>query len=75
MSSNEVEKQEPVEHSENRDASTAVNVADMDVPKGYWTSFRFLGSSLAIVLLANNLFIGYSMPVRKVRPLNLGLTH
>ncbi|OAA57978.1 siderophore iron transporter [Niveomyces insectorum RCEF 264] len=35
---------------------------DADVPAGYWRSYRFLGSVLAIVLLANNLFIGYSMP-------------
>lgn len=29
----------------------------------YWKSYRLLGSLLAIVLLGNNLFIGYSMPV------------
>ncbi len=46
--------------------SPTVVLADeySDVPRGYWTSFRFLGSVAAIVLLANNLFIGYSMPVR-----------
>jgi hypothetical protein len=39
------------------------NDADNDVPTGYWRSFRFLGSILAIILLANGLFIGYVMPV------------
>jgi hypothetical protein len=34
------------------------------VPAGYWYSPRFIGSTVAIVLLANNLFIGYAMPVR-----------
>ncbi|KAL1898142.1 hypothetical protein Sste5346_003544 [Sporothrix stenoceras] len=29
----------------------------------YWKSFPFLGSLLAIMLMANSLFIGYSMPV------------
>lgn len=33
------------------------------VPKGYWYSFRFLGSLVAIILLANGLFIGYAMAV------------
>jgi hypothetical protein len=40
------------------------NEADSnDVPSGYWRSYRFIGSLLAIVLLANGLFIGYVMPV------------
>ena len=41
------------------------SVADDDtgVPKGYWTSYRFLGSMVAILLLANNDFIAYAMPV------------
>ncbi len=29
----------------------------------YWKSFRFLGSLVAIMLMANSLFIGYAMPV------------
>ena len=29
----------------------------------YWKSFRFLGSLFSIMLMANSLFIGYSMPV------------
>jgi hypothetical protein len=29
----------------------------------YWKSFRFIGSLAAITLMANSLFIGYSMPV------------
>jgi hypothetical protein len=34
-----------------------------DVPPGYWTSPRFIGSLIAIVLLANAAFIQYSLPV------------
>jgi hypothetical protein len=34
-----------------------------DVPNGYWRSYRFIGSLVAIVLLANGLYIGYVMPV------------
>jgi MFS family permease len=30
---------------------------------GYWKGYRFLGSLLAITLMANSLFIGYAMPV------------
>lgn len=63
MSDNEkMREQEYVEH---REDSSAVPVPDDDlgVPKGYWYSYRFIGSMTAIVLLANNLFIGYAMPV------------
>lgn len=37
-----------------------------DMPAGYWRSFRFIGSILAIILLANGLFIGYVMPVNSL---------
>ncbi|KAF9887642.1 hypothetical protein FE257_009735 [Aspergillus nanangensis] len=37
---------------------------------GYWKSYRLLGSLLAIVLLGNNLFIGYSMPVNILSVIN-----
>ena len=36
---------------------------DVQPEQHYWLSFRFLGSLLAIVLLGNSLFVGYSMPV------------
>ena len=42
----------------------SANEEDSDVPKGYWASYEFLGSCVAIILLANSLFIGYAMPVR-----------
>lgn len=45
-------------------AGIVENEHDSEVPPGYWTSFEFLGSCVAIVLLANCLFIGYLMPVR-----------
>jgi hypothetical protein len=34
-----------------------------EVPPGYWRSPRFIGSIVAIVLLANSLFIALVMPV------------
>ncbi|CAK7200619.1 hypothetical protein SEUCBS139899_003317 [Sporothrix eucalyptigena] len=34
-----------------------------ELDPGYWRSPRFLGSILAIALLANSLFVGYSMPI------------
>lgn len=50
-----------------QDPSSLVDVTankhDSSVPQGYWTSFRFPRSCIAIVLLANCLFIGYAMPV------------
>lgn len=36
---------------------------DQSIGPGYWRSFRFLGTLATIVLMANTLFIGYSMPV------------
>lgn len=33
---------------------------------GYWTSWRLIGSVLAIALMGNSLFVGYAMPVRGV---------
>lgn len=69
MSSTDVEKQQrpTIEFAENAEQITMV-APDEDgsgVPPGYWTSPRFLGSCVAIVLLANNLFIGYAMPVSR----------
>ncbi|VUC21569.1 unnamed protein product [Clonostachys rosea] len=43
------------------------------VPPGYWYSPRFIGSTVAIVLLANNLFIGYAMPTNVLNVINAGL--
>ena len=40
---------------------------DFVLPPGYWYSWRFIGSVTAIVLLGNNLFIGYLMPVSDYR--------
>jgi hypothetical protein len=31
--------------------------------KGYWASWRLVGSMLAIALMGNSLFVGYAMPV------------
>lgn len=31
----------------------------------YWFSLQFIGTLLGIMLLANSLFIGYAMPVRR----------
>lgn len=48
------------------DASSLAAVDDGLEHEGtviYWKSFRFLGSLFSIMLMANSLFIGYSMPV------------
>ena len=36
---------------------------DADELKGYWASWRLVGSLLAIALMGNSLFVGYAMPV------------
>lgn len=64
MNDNEkMREQEHVEHREDGSSGVPVPDDDLSVPKGYWYSYRFIGSMTAIVLLANNLFIGYAMPV------------
>lgn len=46
-------------------------IIEADQPEEqYWLSFRFLGSLLAIVLLGNSLFVGYSMPVNILTVIN-----
>lgn len=52
------------------------NSLEHDAPMVYWKSFRFLGSMLAIMLMANSLFIGYSMPVNvlSVIDADIGMT-
>lgn len=52
-----------VEHREEQSVVMNSDDDDFQVPKGYWYSYRFIGSMVGIVLLANNLFIGYAMPV------------
>jgi hypothetical protein len=61
-----LQQAETFEDSPNKDNSN-------DVPSGYWSSYRFIGSLLAIVLLANGLFIGYVMPV-SLQIINIGET-
>ncbi|KAJ3547072.1 hypothetical protein NM208_g1696 [Fusarium decemcellulare] len=58
--------EEDVEHHKEQPNVTPEDKNDFTVPKGYWYSHRFVGSMLAIVLLANNLFIGYSMPANVI---------
>lgn len=52
-----------VDHVEIPNQSAVHHVDVEELPSGYWRSYRFLGSVLAIILLANSLFIGYVMPV------------
>jgi hypothetical protein len=59
----EAEKNIPAEQNEVLSGDSSVADDDFGVPKGYWTSYRFLGSMSAILLLANNDFIAYAMPV------------
>jgi hypothetical protein len=51
-------------HFESIPQPSAVHTDTNDVPPGYWRSYKFLGTVLAIILLANSLFIGYVMPVK-----------
>lgn len=55
----------PRRHKHVNDSITVLEtgVQSENLEKGYWRSFRFIGSCTAIVLLANNLFAGYVMPV------------
>jgi hypothetical protein len=63
MSSGPEHTNQPIAAEASREQQPAHNDTSNDVPSGYWRSFRFLGSMLAIILLANGLFIGYVMPV------------
>jgi hypothetical protein len=68
----EFEKEPNLEHLEaittNRDAFNPLEEEEDALPPGYFKSYKFIGSMIAIVLLANSLFIGYSMPVRIIIP-------
>ncbi|CAK7202067.1 hypothetical protein SEUCBS139899_004787 [Sporothrix eucalyptigena] len=67
------EKVTQADHIDNTSAAMStpvdngsLNAADSLDHEGnvvYWKSFSFLGSLCAIMLMANSLFIGYSMPV------------
>ncbi|KAF4470300.1 siderophore iron transporter [Fusarium albosuccineum] len=59
-------EEEDVEHCEEQLNVAPEDKIDFTVPRGYWYSYRFVGSMLAIMLLANNLFIGYSMPANVI---------
>ena len=56
---NHLEKADSQESGEHR------NVVGQDAEelKGYWASWRLVGSMLAIALMGNSLFVGYAMPV------------
>lgn len=54
-----------MEESRNLETSElqAVGTNSEEIDKGYWKSPKFIGSCIAIILLANNLFWGYAVPV------------
>ena len=52
-----------VQGSQNESLAEGTEPVEENIEKGYWKSPRFIGSCIAIILLANNLFIGYAMPV------------
>ncbi|KIW04526.1 uncharacterized protein PV09_04280 [Verruconis gallopava] len=52
------------------EAPNLVGTAAEEIQKGYWKSPKFLGSCLAIILLANNLFWGYAVPVNVLNIIN-----
>jgi len=35
-----------------------------DLPPGYYRSLKFIGSILAVMLMANSLYLGFVLPVR-----------
>lgn len=45
------------------EAAAARGVESGNIPKGYWWSFRFLGTFTSIVLLAASLFVNFNLPV------------
>lgn len=55
-------KEDPADIQANH-VENSTDEDDQNIGPGYWRSFRFLGTLAAIVLMANTLFIGYSMPV------------
>ncbi|KAF9870587.1 hypothetical protein CkaCkLH20_11893 [Colletotrichum karsti] len=64
-----IEQAEPSQDDRNF-TSSSDNEHESEVPPGYWTSYRFIGTVMAIVLLANNLFIGYAMPANILNVIN-----
>ena len=54
-----------LEKVDSQDSEEHLNVVghDAEALKGYWASWRLVGSMLAIALMANSLFVGYAMPV------------
>jgi hypothetical protein len=61
-------EKDSMDHIENSDQLPTVHTDTEQVPLGYWRSYKFIGSVVAIILLANSLFIGYVMPVSTVAP-------
>lgn len=43
---------------------------DAEELHGYWSSWRLIGSVLAIALMSNSLFVGYAMPVNVLSIIN-----
>ena len=58
------------ENKETGNTLQAVGTNSEDIDKGYWKSPKFIGSCIAIILLANNLFWGYAVPVNVLNILN-----
>jgi len=54
-----------LEDVDSQDSEEHRNVVGHDAQelKGYWASWRLVGSMLAIALMGNSLFVGYAMPV------------
>lgn len=60
------------EHAVNNDTLQKVEASDIpedlggnvsDIPKGYWKSYRFIGSILGIYFMSTSLYLGYVLPV------------
>ena len=58
------------DNKENGNGLRAVGTHSSEIDAGYWKSPKFIGSCIAIILLANNLFWGYAVPVNVLNIIN-----
>ncbi|KAF9886358.1 hypothetical protein FE257_011503 [Aspergillus nanangensis] len=56
--------------SPSQDTSGSADVNNEAITPGYWGSFRFIGSFVAMILMGNSLFIGFAMPVSILSVIN-----
>ncbi|KAF2025805.1 putative siderophore iron transporter [Setomelanomma holmii] len=81
MAANDTEKSPASEHREEIDRTTISDDADYiaasavggdlaDMPKGYYTNWRFIGSVAAVSFMAQRLYLGYVLPANTIGIIN-----